>query len=300
MSEPLLKLLPVFLLFLGGVAAHHLGYLQPRHADRLLNIVVTVGLPALILAVVSRVSLTREDAWLPLLAILTTLITWPLAWLSGTRLALPRTTLGVFIIGPMILNLAAVYPFVLAYLGERGLAEIVLFDFGGLLVTLTLTYGIACWYGGTSSQWRRIFAQLARFPPVWALAVALAINISGHAIPDVVLNPLQVVGEVALWLIMLALGVYFRWHTTHAGALVSAFVLRGGMGLLLGAVWVAVFELSGTTRAVVLAACMAPVGFNTLVFAAKAGLDREFAAAAVSVSLLLALVYLPLLLWTAT
>lgn len=298
MTEPLFRLLPVFGMFLAGIAMRRLGLLQSHHADRLLGLVVAVGLPALILAVVSRVALARADLWLPAAALLTTLITWPLAWLAGRRLALPRAALGVFIVGPMILNLAAVYPFALAYLGERGLAEIVLFDFGGLLVTLTLTYGIACWYGGTASQWHRTLAQLARFPPFWALVAALVINLSGQALPAIVVTPLQAVGEVALWLIMFALGIYFRWHTTHAAALMPAIVLRGGLGFLLGGLWVTIFDLSGTARAVVLAACAAPVGFNTVVFAASAGLDREFAATLASVSLLLALLYLPaLLLW---
>jgi predicted permease len=297
MTEPLLRLLPVFAMFVGGIVTRRLGLLEPRHADKILGIVVAVGLPALILAIVSRVALTREDVWLPTSALLTTLLTWPLAWLVGRRLALPGATLGVFIVGPMILNLAAVYPFAMAFLGERGLAEIVLFDFGGLLVTLTLTYGIACRYGegAIAGTWHRTLAQFARFPPFWALVVALIINFSGHALPEIVVTPLHAVGEVALWLIMFALGIYFRWRTTHAAALMPAIVLRGGLGFLLGGLWVTVFDLTGTTRAVVLAACAAPVGFNTVVFAASAGLDREFAAALASISLLLALIYLPIL-----
>jgi predicted permease len=297
MTESLFKLLPFFGMFFGGIAARRLGLLQPRQADRMLGFVVAVGLPALILATVSRVPLSREAVWLPGSALLTILITWPLARQVGRHLALPRATLGVFVVGPMIMNLAAVYPFALVFLGERGLAEIVLFDFGNALLTLTLTYALASWYGGTHGEWRRMLSSVGRFPPFWALAAALAVNLSGHALPAIVVTALQAIGEIALWLVMLALGIHFRWRAEHAAALVPAIVLRSGVGILLGWLWVTIFDLAGTTRAVVLAACAAPVGFNTVVFASAAGLDREFAATLASVSLLLALVYLPVLLW---
>jgi len=75
-----------------------------------------------------------------------------------------------------------------------------------------------------------------------------------------------------------------------------AVALRPLLGLALATLWVAAWELEGLTRAVVLLGAAAPAGFNTLVFASLHGLDREAAAATVSLSFAAALLYLPLLL----
>jgi predicted permease len=297
LRDALFGLAPIFALFLGGLALRRLGLLSPRHADGLLAAVANIGLPILILATFSRLPLQRELVWLPLSAILTILVTWPIATYAARRFMATRAGQGVFVTGAMIMNLAAVYPFALAMPGSRGLAEIMLFDIGNGLLTLTLTYGLAAWYGGSRGNRLRALSRVARFPPAWALAVALAINLGGMALPARVLDPLQAAGEYSLYLVLLALGVHFRARLPQARAVFAAIAVRSALGLLLGGLWVTLFGLSGVTRAVVLAACAAPVGFNTLVFAAANGLDREYAAATVSVSLLLALLYLPLLLW---
>jgi predicted permease len=76
-----------------------------------------------------------------------------------------------------------------------------------------------------------------------------------------------------------------------------AVALRVGLGFLFGLLWVALFQLEGLLRAVVLIGCAAPVGFNALVFSAQHHLDKDFAASITSVSLLLGLFYLPLMLY---
>ncbi len=53
-------------LFAVGYLARRLGWLQPSHAGRMLQLVITVGLPALFLADVSRIPLQRELIALPL------------------------------------------------------------------------------------------------------------------------------------------------------------------------------------------------------------------------------------------
>ena len=57
------------------------------------------------------------------------------------------------------------------------------------------------------------------------------------------------------------------------------------------------FDLHGLTRSVVLLGSAAPIGFSAVVIANRESLDRERAASAASISVLLALVYVPLALW---
>ena len=58
-----------------------------------------------------------------------------------------------------------------------------------------------------------------------------------------------------------------------------------------------VMSARGTTRAVVLLGSAAPIGFSAVVVASRESLNRDLAASAASVSVLLGLVYIPLGLW---
>ena len=68
-------------------------------------------------------------------------------------------------------------------------------------------------------------------------------------------------------------------------------------GLLLGLLCVQLFDLTGMTRAVVLLGSAAPIGFSAVVVASRESLNRDLAASAASISVLLGLVYVPLALW---
>jgi len=70
-----------------------------------------------------------------------------------------------------------------------------------------------------------------------------------------------------------------------------------GLGLLLGWLLTLIFGITGMTRTIIIASSSTPVGFNTLIFANLEKLDREFAANLVSFSILIALGYLPLIIW---
>ncbi len=59
------KLAAIALLFLAGALLRRFGWLDARHGARLLRIVATVGLPALIVGTVGRVPLTPALLALP-------------------------------------------------------------------------------------------------------------------------------------------------------------------------------------------------------------------------------------------
>ncbi len=263
----------------------------------LLRVVLYAGLPALILGVISRVELQPALALLPVSAGLTILVTGLIAWRIGRLLALPRAALGVFVTGPMIMNMALEYPFVLATWGEAGVARLAMFDFGNGLLTLTLTYVVAGLYGDRAGNWRKVMTGVASFPPFLALMLALVVNLSGLVLPVALTDTLRWIGETLILLVMVALGIHLDVGMLHAPPVLAAIGLRLGLGLSLGWLWTEAFDLHGLERTVLLFGAVAPVGFNTLVYASLHNLDREFAASIVSLSLLLALLYLPVLLF---
>lgn len=296
MGNTIVQFLPIGLLFVVGLGLRHWRVLERRHADRLLRLVVDFGLPALILSSLSRVPLHADLALIPVAAVLTVVTSGLAAYAAGRALRLGRSTLGVFVIGPMIMNLAFEYPFVLAAWGQQGFAYLVLFDFGNGLLTFTLVYAVASWYGDGGGRIGHALRGVATFPPFWAVLVALTINFSGVLVPTALADALQIAGRWIVLLVMLALGIYFDVRLWRAPALWAALALRLGLGLLLGLTWIGLFGLGGLSRQVVIVAVLAPIGFNTLVYASRENLDKPFAASLASLSVLLALVYLPVLL----
>lgn len=297
MLSLLINISPVILAFLMGVGLQRFGVLDKHHASKLLRVVVNIGLPALILASISRIELSVELSLLPLAAVLTLLCTWPVVTVAGKWLGLPKPTMGSFVIGPMIMNMGFVFPFVIAAWGAEGFALIALFDFGNGLIVLTLVYALSCWYGANESHWQHVVKDILIFPPFVALFIAMVINGADLPVPDMLADGLHEVGRVIILLIPLALGIYFDPRVADTLAVATAVAIRIGLGLVLGFLWVELFEFEGLMRAVVLIGTAAPVGFNTLVFAAQHHLNKEFAASIASVSLILGLCYLPLMLY---
>lgn len=293
-----LRISPVICAFLLGLVLRRFAVLDKHHAVKLLRVVVYAGLPALILASISRIELSYDLSFMPLAASLTLISTWPLAALLGKKwLSLPRPTLGAFIIGPMVMNMAFVFPFVIVAWGADGFALAALFDFGNGLVVLTLVYALSCWYGADETHWKDVLRGMVTFPPFIALFLALLINAGPLPVPSALMDMIHEVGRVLILLVPLALGIYFEARILDGRAVIVAVSLRIGVGLLLGLLWVELFQLEGLMRSVVLLSSAAPVGFNALVFAAQHHLNKEFAASIASVSLILGIFYLPLMIY---
>lgn len=287
----------LILLFVAGLAGRRLGWLTPAHGGQMLNLVMRVGLPALFIADVSRLPLTRQVMALPALAVGIMVVTCALAMLIGRAWRLDRPTFGAFVISSMSINNGLLFPFVIAGWGSAAFAQLALWDLGNAIMQCTLVYGIAAVCGGHSATASAIARRFYTFPPLWGLVIALAINLSGWTLPGPATLVLGTVGRVLLLLVILALGILFDARLVRSRLVPTAIGLRIALGLLLGMLAVELFDLTGLTRQVVLLGAAAPIGFNVVVIANREHLDRELAASAASVSVLLALVYVPLALW---
>jgi len=284
-------------LFAAGFAARRLGWLKPPHAGKMLRLVITVGLPALFLADVSRIPLRADLVTLPLSCVLIVLATWGASLVLGRGMQLQRAGQGAMTICSMSVNNGFLFPFVIAVWGQVGFAQLALFDFGNALCQGSLVYAIAATYGGHGSGFAAIARRVLGFPPLWALVAALLLNVSDVALPAWLTTILGTVGKLILLLVIVALGVLFDARLLRDVRVVATLSLRIALGLLLGYGCVLLFDLEGLTRAVVLLGSAAPIGFSAVVIADREHLDRELAASAASISVLLALAYVPLALW---
>jgi malate permease and related proteins len=284
-------------LFVVGFVARRLRWLLPAHAGHMLKLVVNVGLPALFLADVSRIPLRADLIALPICAVLIIVVTLLVSLAAGRALQLQRPAQGALTICSTSINNGFLFPFVIAAWGQLGFAQLALFDFGNALLQGSLIYAIAAVYGGHGTGVLAILRRVLSFPPLWALAVALLINVGGGHLPPLLTTTLGTLGRIILMLVIVALGVLFDARLIRDKAVLTTLALRVLLGLGLGFLCVWLFDLQGLTRAVVLLGSAAPIGFSAVVIANRESLDRERAASAASLSVLLALAYVPLALW---
>ncbi len=291
------KIIPLILTFFLGIAFKLLKLLKKEDAPILLRFVLTVTLPALTIIAVTNVQLVADMALIPFMAIAIVFLMFFISSFVGRRMNMPRPMFGSFLVGTMIMNTAFSLPFFAAAHGNEGLARASLFDIGNTFMIFTFTYYNAIKYGDNSHTGQIYWGKFLRMPPLWAMIIAFAWKAASIPLPPLAFNFLNLVAQPTVPLVMIALGLYFDPKLKHLSKALIAVFIRMGVGLGLGIALATIFSLTGITRTVVIANSALPIGFNTLIFANLENLDKEFAATCVSISIFIALFYLPLLIY---
>jgi len=291
------KIIPLIAAFFVGVLAKRLHLLSKDDAPVLLKFVLTISLPALTIIAINNVEVSAGMLLIPILAMVIVVSMYLISNLVNRGLKLPRTMFGSFLVGTMIMNTAYALPFFHAAFGDEGLARASLFDIGNTFMIFTFTYFNAIKYGDNPHTDKIQWIKFLKLPPLWAMVIAFAIKFSGYSLAPISLNFLALVGQPTTPLVMIALGLYFEPRLKNMGTAFLAIFIRMGVGLGIGYILAWVLGLQGLTATTVTVCAALPIGFNTLIFANLENMDREFAATMVSFSIIIALFYLPLLIY---
>lgn len=296
MAEILLDVAPIFFYFLIGVLLRRFGLAERSHGDFVLRLAFFVTLPLLILLTLPNTVLTADKLMLPLANVVVNVLCFTAMLLLTLPLRLPRPELGALAMNTLIVNNAFMFPFILAVYGESGFADAVLYDFGNAIMVATVTYAIAFRYSDEAWRPYAMLKRIAGSPLFWALAIGVGLSLSGIALPAALVPIVDPVARMTAPLILIALGIFFSFSTRQIRLVGLSLAIRMGLGLLFGVGFAWLVGLEGQSFVVVALCSAAPIGFMALTFTSMARLDTELAASAVSLSILLGLVYIPLLL----
>lgn len=298
-----LKLVPLLLVIAFGALLRRGGVLSKERCEFLLQLVIYVALPATILKALQQVQL-RAALWiLPVTATLIVLSSGALAYLLS-RKETQRPLRGTLQIAPMVMNLGTfVYPFVLAVYGEIGLSYIVFLDFANVLLSASLVYVLAAFFGSARRPpASELLRKLARFPLFWAMLVALGLRLSPLSLPQPLWNAVGLLGELTIPLSLLAMGGFLEFQRSSQRPrrwrwqILATLAIRFGGGLCIALGMLALFRPHPLLAKIILLAAAAPIGFTVLAYAAHEDLDAEAMAQLVSLSLLVGLLLTPALL----
>ncbi|ATG48194.1 transporter [Celeribacter ethanolicus] len=277
---------PVFLLALIGFT-----WVKTGHEYRLefvTKLTMTLSVPALIFTALVKADI--EPAALSALSLASivayggvTIAAWLVVKLMGLD---SRTYLAPLIFGNTG-NLGL--PLALFAFGEAGLSyAVVVF---AAMALWSFTFGVYVTAGGGS------LGKAFKEPLVWATALGALFLWQGWTLPTFAMNTLSLLGQIAIPLMLITLGVAVaRLHPHGLGRAavmaVGKVVLCAGIAALAG-LW---FNLDPVPFAVLVVQIATPVAVTSYMLAEKYGADSDAVAALVVSSTLLSVIYLPILL----
>lgn len=277
--------LPVFIMM--GVG-YVFGAFRKVNVALVTDFVVYIAAPCLIVS-----SLTGEDLDLATMGIMALGATWLVVSVGGLlRLvgALTGKRFGTMYLPAMFLNAGnMLLPLALFAFGEAGLRYTI-----SVFVTVTILQGSL---GVSIAAGRPSVMEALRFPHIYAAVLALLMNTTGFRTPAVLQRPIDLLGDTAVPLMLIALGIRLRdvrissWRTP---SIVTA--ARIGGGYMMGLAFVSVVDLPIEARGCLLLASVMPAAVVTFVFAEKYGRDSGEVAASVALSTAVSVLTTPMLL----
>jgi hypothetical protein len=196
---------------------------------------------------------------------------------------------------PIIVMNAVNIPFPvmsMAY-GQAGLLAATLFYIPVTLLSFTVGVMIL-----SRRNWRDGIKETLRMPAIYGAVLGLLFNLLHIKVPDLLFNPVQLIGTMVIPLTLLVLG--YRLSSVRITDLPSTALASGirvGVGLGMGFAAASVFGLTGISRSVVILDSAMPSAANTSILAMKYGNEPELVSSVVFVTTIASLLIIPALLY---
>ncbi len=192
-------------------------------------------------------------------------------------------------------------PLVFANSGNIGL-PICLFAFGDAGLALGMAYfavSSTCHVvlGGPLFAGSFSLRPFFRSPLTWAVIITIGVVASGIAVPTWIVRTTTLLGDIAIPLMLLTLGVSLsKMHPESLGRSFTLSLVRLGLGVSASLLLTMLLGVEGLTRKVLILQASMPVGVLNYLFAQRYARSPEQVASLVLVSTLISVVSIPVLL----
>ena len=163
------------------------------------------------------------------------------------------------------------------------------------MAILTSTFGI--WIAKGENG----LGEALRLPLLYGGVGGMAIAVTDTTLPRIVMEPIEMLGAMAIPMMLLNLGIQLRTlrvtDLTHSIAVVA---IRMGGGFVFGLLFVTFFEIRGLERQILLLASVMPPAVINVVFAQRYHRDPNLVASCIVLGTFASLVAIPALLYFVT
>ena len=289
----------IFLILLGW-GLKNLGLLSEKDKVSLNNIVIYVGIPALIFnSMLQNVRADELGSYFKLTAfiVLISLIGTALSFVVGKYfLKLKPTSLAAFVLVCACGNTAFMgFPIVSGFYGTDGFTRAIFCD----VATLMILVPLATYLGAKiSGQKTNMFKQILKFPPVfsWILALVLILfGVNMEIMPSFFSAVLELLSGIVVPLIMISLGIslspkYLKIALIPAAAVT---VIQLVIAPLAGVLALPLFQFAELDKKVAVMEAGMPPAMTPIVFAEIYGFDTKLISAATFLATVVSLATIP-------
>jgi predicted permease len=181
-------------------------------------------------------------------------------------------------------------PFSQLAFGQDGLDAAIIIFATSVILQFSIGIKIARGQGG--------WAETLRLPPLYAIIGGAVVGGIGFSVPEIVMRPIQMVGAMAIPLLLVSLGAQLRRLriSDFRHSIVSVAVRMGG-GLTLALLFVHLFGIVGVERQVLLLSGVLPAAVVNVIIAERYGSNPNLVASTVLLGTLVSLVTVPILIY---
>ena len=258
------------------------------------TIVVYIGSPALAFYSIATSAIGADElSELVLFAILCVVIITLVGWLITVGAGMDRLTSSAFVLSTALVNgINYGVPLNEFAFGQPGLARAIIVGVIFALYSFSVGVFLASW--GKASA-RQAFINMVKIPLPYAAILGLVVNLTHTPVPPLVLRFSQILGGLAIPLMLLLLGIQIsqvslqgQWRLMFGASMMR---LLGGaaIGLLL-AFWLG---LEGVNSQVAIVEAAMPTAVTAGVLAIEFNSDARLVSGIIMLSTLLSLLTLP-------
>ena len=259
----------------------------PFEREFVTRVIMNIGSPCLILNGITGLDVDARAFGSMLVMAITILVTCSLIGMAVLLIA--RQPLRSFL-----------PPVVFGNTGNLGL-PLCLFAFGseglGLAIAFYLVYSVTQFVFGPLVQGREsAWKTLTKTPMIYAALIGITLLATGTPLPRFLGNTLQLLGGLAIPLMLLALGyslASFRVRRPRIALSLAIFRLALGFGI--GVAVSEIFDLTGTMRGVVIIESAMPLAVFNYLLAARYDRHPQDIAGAILISTLISFLAMPAL-----
>ena len=280
-----------------GYFLKRIDFLSEKDIDPFNKIVMYILMPCMIFHAIYAADLSQipKLSILPFIILASSFVTGIVSYFILKQLKFDDVTLWSVLVTVMIANTAFMgYPVTLGIYGNAGFLRAIFCDMATLCTFLLLSFVVILRFGGTVKTAVR---KIALFPPLWAVVLGLGFNILGIPIGPVVDNTVNYLGQGAIPLIMIALGLSINFEALSRSRSMIVFTSIMKLALFpfvafLIASWLGLVNLEHSVS--IVEAAM-PSGMMSLLLAITYKLDYELTSDCILINTVISLITLPVI-----
>ena len=280
-----------------GYFLKRIDFLSEKDIDPFNKIVMYILMPCMIFHAIYAADLSQipKLGILPFIILASSFVTGIVSYFILKQLKFDDVTLWSVLVTVMIANTAFMgYPVTLGIYGNAGFLRAIFCDMATLCTFLLLSFVLILRFGGTVKTAVR---KIALFPPLWAVVLGLGFNILGIPIGPVVDNTVNYLGQGAIPLIMIALGLSINFEALSRSRSMIVFTSIMKLALFpfvafLIASWLGLVNLEHSVS--IVEAAM-PSGMMSLLLAITYKLDYELTSDCILINTVISLITLPVI-----